>query len=651
MNEQLLHSIGHSVHIVLPVPVIPRPEEGIFEFVVRAAAENGFTNANRLWSFINNHGYRHPKFVAWKPAITNENEASLAQSFGCRLEDLSGLSESATSRGLTNFRGIEFRNTLIAKAVRRVAPRALRNGRHLRFAWRLTPLTFDLSTRELLLDRCPRCDQPLGFHSTVGVEYCDKCFSIESWPPDRLDLRDHPQALVDLDDEQAVNFVANLIDPYSDSDQWGRHVADELRVLSRGQLFDFVVTLAGCFQNHGSPNLGARVAPAGLSTPGRPLEPHFVAEAARVMLEWPQGLHRVAEFWSSLHAHINPLLRSLRSSRLPRQFVGRVSMIMRDGRNMTNAIAAMGRGGFFCARAGRAKGEETVEHVSAFGRKPQREIDLISKLRSERPEQGGLNLQARVAVWRAMPDVSQFAQALGLPFVSFAPLCESGVLPPGLLVSPPSSLGFAKAAESVSAALVRMAVAGEPPPIAVRLDVACSSLSFHFPLQWAKVFSALLDGRLRYWRDRRRSKAVIPSIWVEDFTLLRDLLRSERPTWETSALKFCSLTSRDAGLCLCTPSYAASLLQRNGKIEGDLTLANINQFRVLFLRASEITCRMRMNGCSTSEKFVGRMLALQRVTPFRVATYSFYRREDVENRLGARMFPIEPLPIPVDDVK
>ncbi|MHC2695940.1 hypothetical protein [Bradyrhizobium liaoningense] len=120
----------------------------------------------------------------------------------------------------------------------------------MRATWSLRPLSFDPATKELLIDSCPQCKRSLGWTRTYGVSYCDHCSRRESfgqftWHYPGLDLRDFPQSKIQVDDEEALDFLIGLIDPEPERKDRSRKLVPEMwSSLTAGDLFEVGLTFA-----------------------------------------------------------------------------------------------------------------------------------------------------------------------------------------------------------------------------------------------------------------------------------------------------------------------------------------------------------------------------------------------------------------------
>ena len=94
-------------------------------------------------------------------------------------------------------------------------------------------MSFDPSTKERLIDACPQCNRTLGWTRTYGVAYCDYCsrpkvFGQFTWLYPAVDLRDFPQPKVEVEDEEALDFLTGLIDPSPKRKERSRKLVPEM---------------------------------------------------------------------------------------------------------------------------------------------------------------------------------------------------------------------------------------------------------------------------------------------------------------------------------------------------------------------------------------------------------------------------------------
>ncbi|OSI24804.1 helix-turn-helix domain-containing protein [Bradyrhizobium canariense] len=143
--------------------------------------------------------------------------------------------------------GIVFFGTTIGKkyretTVRRVSPRALDLERYHRAVWELRPFCFDPQTKELLLDTCPNCGKPLGWKEVHAPQHCEKCVDARGRPI--VDLRDFPQGLVQVEDEEALDFVTALVDPDHQRGLRARQILPESwQEISNSDIFETILAM------------------------------------------------------------------------------------------------------------------------------------------------------------------------------------------------------------------------------------------------------------------------------------------------------------------------------------------------------------------------------------------------------------------------
>lgn len=169
---------------------------------------------------------------------------------------------------------------------RRVSPRALEIAEYHRAVWELRPIAFDPQTREKLLGACPACSRKLGWLRADVPNLCDKCDT---------DLRDFPQPVSPVDDEEAYLFVTDLVDPDRAKKEAARRLLPEIwNEFSNGALFEAAIALAS----------GLTLDPSiGVSAQGRSkrseqfeaLTPELLALAGRAIIGGDDGFAAICE--------------------------------------------------------------------------------------------------------------------------------------------------------------------------------------------------------------------------------------------------------------------------------------------------------------------------------------------------------------------
>lgn len=205
---------------------------------------------------------------------------------------------AAATVPMVDFFGIPVRSNYVSGGTRRVSPRALKASGHHRAVWTLQPLSFDPETMETLIHACPVCGGSLGWQRAAGVCFCDRCTGRDRSP--KVDLRDFPQPLVEVEDVEALRFVASLVDPVRPAPlPSGFDLPECIRDLPRGDLFDLATLLAGVLQNDAA---GSRDGYARRFNKNRDfigLDPGFLATAGRAIINWPDGYFRIADMMRS----------------------------------------------------------------------------------------------------------------------------------------------------------------------------------------------------------------------------------------------------------------------------------------------------------------------------------------------------------------
>lgn len=222
-------------------PITPLTDENLAGLVARAAGANAYTHAHDIL-VLAGLGDIRPETIAGKSPDTAD---VLAEVLGTEPALVRGLYQRRVDDRQIDFFGANLRAIHRETRLRRVSPRSLRNRGYIKAIWSVRPLTFDPETRETLISHCPVCGGKLGYTKTWGVEFCEHCVEIDQdgLPTPVVDLRDYPQPLVEVDDEEGLDFVVSLLDPhFANRSASGLH--DDLVELGRGELFELAVALA-----------------------------------------------------------------------------------------------------------------------------------------------------------------------------------------------------------------------------------------------------------------------------------------------------------------------------------------------------------------------------------------------------------------------
>lgn len=183
-----------------------------------------------------------PNAVALATTLTDESEIErIATLIGCAPADIRSRTYRAgevphSGSESVDFFGTEVRLHFRETKYRRVSPLALDVAQYHRAVWELRPIAFDPQTREKLLGVCPACERKLGWLRADVPTWCDKCDA---------ELRDFPQPVSPVEDEEAYGFVVGLVDPDPAKKAAARRLLpDAWGGFSNGDLFETAVALA-----------------------------------------------------------------------------------------------------------------------------------------------------------------------------------------------------------------------------------------------------------------------------------------------------------------------------------------------------------------------------------------------------------------------
>jgi hypothetical protein len=281
----------------LVIPVTPKKGEGLPELFHRAASENSYTSSRTVMVIAGLPGV----FPAGIATTALGHEQAIASTLGVEggpetirklvYEPIEG------KPGWHRFFGTQMRNCHREVSRRRVSPLALRRSNYARAIWSIKIFSFDPETKETLLDKCPICGTWLRHGVSYGVSCCSKCLGedAEGFVRSRVDFRDFPQPVIEVEDLEALDFVTGLVDPNPDvRSAFNPALPESLRGFSREALFEFAIALA-CVVSAEPAQGGAYVPRASTRHEfSSRFKPEILALAGRTMLSWPSGFEKLA---------------------------------------------------------------------------------------------------------------------------------------------------------------------------------------------------------------------------------------------------------------------------------------------------------------------------------------------------------------------
>ncbi|MBY3568951.1 hypothetical protein [Rhizobium laguerreae] len=457
---------ARTVGSVLAVPMGEKLGEGLREAAFRATSRNAFRSTAIVVELSRAKSFR---------SVSSINEGAIEELN--RLVEVLGIRKDAehvrallsnngfAGKDWVRYFGFNIRRGHLAKE-RRVAPRSLRMVDCLEAVWSLRPLAFDLKTRESLLGHCPVCERSLGWRRTYGPSFCDRCPRADDPFRGGVDLRDFPQPLVDVTDDEAIEMVAGRLDPaslrsvslHTDMEEW-----------SGGEIFQLTVEIANRLEGN----------PAGW---GKPLQARSIERAGRAILEWPDGLQELGDWFSegdaaNLEGGTDVFSRLQSNPKLTRRM--RETLRRRSEHLIRRRVSVRIAGSPDAGQGGQ----------------PVR--NCLTQLR--RLTRGGSSIsatEAAVLLLRASREARHTADALGLPLPFLVDLFEAGLMPElypvldGILTAPaaPSSLSLI---EQLCTVGTRRPLAGNGMSL---WSVSFASMGSNGP-QWVEIFRKVCEGR------------------------------------------------------------------------------------------------------------------------------------------------------------
>lgn len=268
----------------------PFADESLRGYLGRALSVTAVRNVATLLKLAD---ATKPNAVSLATTLTDPDEiARIAALIGCTPLDI----RARTYRGgeiqhsgseAIDFFGTQIRLHLRETRYRRVSPKALETAQYHRAVWELRPLAFDPQTHEKLLGVCPACERKLGWLRADVPTLCDKCGA---------ELRDFPQPVSPVEDEEAYDFVVGLVDPDPAKKEATRRLLPAgWGDFSNGDLFEAAVALASGLTL--DPAKSAKSA-QGRSKSGEQFEalaPEMLARAGRAIIGGHDGFAALSQ--------------------------------------------------------------------------------------------------------------------------------------------------------------------------------------------------------------------------------------------------------------------------------------------------------------------------------------------------------------------
>lgn len=562
ITPELAQRLSDLIGVRLAAPVAPLSGEAVADLIFRAAAINRLPTTNRFFPRI-----RRPLSHNMM-AMNIYDYVPIADVLGCPagVSDLlpiiyhrEGLSQKG-GKGRFSFFGA----WLPAKQLinhRRVAPRSLARSNHSKAIWHISALTLDPISHERLLDRCPSCARLLDFWHPLGVSRCFHCGP-------GVDLRDFPQPIVETEDEAALRFVTDLIDPESERGKSAVH--DDLRRLNEGEIFMICVIVAA-FLDDGQ--RGERRCFTGVD-----VSPSALARAGRAVLEWPHGLATLRDSFDGalmsreLKPDRHPLETLMRSMKI---FERSTISLVRTALLLTPISGLAEKAG-----SGSSNDARYAPHLQRYRRSWR-----SSKVKTLSLETGipiGTLFECFIRKSLPCPD-SHLADVIGVD--------------KGLLQSFDDDL--------------RPSLARHSSSLSVRATVSTLFRGGFDP--WPAVFDGLRDGRLPFVRADATSW--LAGLNVEDFDVWMDFLaKLKKPHTEWAGY---SLTYDEIGFHLDLSSHSVKARLGTSYRAGALsTMSSLADFRRDYVSVREIANLLVVRGQPVPEYRIAHLLSKEGVVRY-----------------------------------
>lgn len=624
-------SIGPAQPLVIPVAM--RPGEGLADVMWRAAAVNGYHATKLVVQAAGVSGYCPVGGAAsWAKGL----EASLAATLGLpggadEVRRLLYLPDE-TRKGWHDFFGTRIRLVYRSIHRRRVSPRALQVSPYSRAVWSIKPLCFDPATKEYLLDKCPECGREFGYFYTAGVTFCEFCPATdhEGFTRGRIDLRDYPQPLVDVDDVEALDFVTGLIDPDPEVRAGFRPALPEcFRGYDRGSLFEFVVAI-GCVMT-ADPGWRSELLPRPSfdADYGR-FTPEVLAGAGRVVLDWPAGFHLLADRMRTvaderpgnyglvkelgslvgltLDSHIEPGLRRLAREAIDSN-MARTSATLETVRRKDNLF----RDDLITVQQAAERFGVTRKFMAQVAKDPTIEAIRIDGLRRSPTLMSSALLDELFSQRAELLPATSVGAALYVPTPALASIAEAGMLAcvADPLCLPPGQYFRKRRVDEMAAGLMSKLRADSLSDSRLSLIEAAFLLGSPASNPWASLVALVIEGRLPAWN--RKAAGLANRVMLASADAVREAV-APRPWTDRDHGQ--TLTNLDVMLLLgiATPSNAVTLT-RNGVLPKAPRLRDVQAFATKYMLTQELAKKLAARQVCSNLRAAASTLISQGVHP------------------------------------
>ena len=634
----------------------PFADESLMGLLARTASRNGFRSLSRVVRLAD----VDTRYTPGLPSTHASSSGTLALLLRVDEAEVSSRMHPEMKVDGRRANHIDFFGTILRARyreglVRRVSPRSLTVSAYHRAMWDLRPYSFCVESRETLLSRCPVCGTRLGWRSTHGVHRCETCEDDEGNPT--VDLRDFPQPLVEVSDEEALAFVCDVIHPDpARRERARRAVATEFSGLSSAELFETVMAVA-CASTGESGTIGKSLRKFGSLDGYARLTPEVLARASRVVMTWPRPFCDIAQ-----EMRVNSASRHGANGLLKE--IGGLALLAWDQElpEQVRTTFAKGNetfmGGLEDRMAGLARfrrglvPEGFITQKEAARRLRMRAVDV--RPLADRTDVTSLRMtnSAGPVLYRAdeieridlarrdLTDGHAVALRVGIPLWAVLDLAGRGHL--AIETGPAAALrsgGHLIRTSTVEALLAALWARVLPKDDASRASarlVTVIARAARCDMPWGEVIEGILDGALTLRSIEVPKASFTYNVAVEDVGQLEALVAKASPTWERA--RMVPMNDLEASVALGTTSFTvcklieAGLLGSNGAPFRRIAVDDIVAFQARYAFTPEVAASMGTKNADVRKRLAA--LGIHPVAEFGDGKQLVWSRE--ETSLPAR---------------
>ncbi|WP_141105755.1 hypothetical protein [Rhizobium sp. R693] len=370
--------------------------------------------------------------------------------------------------------------------------------------WALKPLSFDPTTREMLLERCPNCQGFLGWESSSDPWICEHCLG--------FDFRSVAMPIFQSRDPEALDYVAYMLDPFADGKRVHLPTGSVFESTPAGDVFQLAVRIALTCQRNQKPRSGAQI------------EPGYIEIAGRAILDWPKGFLELIESTPAPAADgqalgwfkAKPLRQLLYEPTLSAGIRSEIKKTLETARRAEGLT-----------RACPSTTQKTAKNGPSRRGMRRPRVELFRLLKFDVPDVRSFSsFEALMTVLRDIKEVRQFAKATGVTTPDVWRIYSAGLAPELMPILASYGLCPEPKIEGTLHSAVAQVISPGMGSGALDLVSARFAMDPRLNSSWVSILEAVIDRRLKVWLGQGHG-SLTGSLYMNDFESFRSIIEKD----------------------------------------------------------------------------------------------------------------------------